>query len=603
MDLLLKLIPFFFKLPLKPGNCLAGNVCNNNGSGPICGICSESGVMTAQGCKSCPPEEIIGPLRNMALVLALLAFFIFWLLYSWSPLFPSIAQYTGRCFGYCFKSKTAAGGAGYILVMMYTIVSKVKDLQDFANNAKLAQYFKIFVGYFQVTSSFLSFQVQWPATLMSAMMWLKATINFSVLSLPGISCLWRTIKYRRKLLVYTTAPLVFIALLAVPSCIALFRIWCSSSDQMDQGRLQSRQRRLSATLDRFWNAVMFTVFMMYPLVCLITLEPFDCQPYGLGLLGSDLREPCPDMISFERVWASLFIVMYPVGIPLASIIVLRSMGVHRLAQEKIDAAVITAMINLFIKRTTSVESHRIAQILGPIGSNQEDFRKRVRELYRFLWHSSTADCDESKAKQFGTQKLKIQINHAKGLPKMDRYGSIDPFCIIDFAGKIERTTMRQNTYSPSWDCEYFVFDVDQTCLDSKDLHTLKIKVMDWDRLGKNEVVGEVEINPEKIESILNSEEGFSEIFDLDVKPRGKQMPETKSTDCCCRIWSSEVGDECLPTTSPSFQLQIQIHHLACSLCGSEIAKLKEFATKYDTDQVTFVESYWLNHISLYLLIK
>jgi hypothetical protein len=557
--------------------------------------------MTAQGCKSCPSEEIIGPLRSMAIVLSSLAFSMFWLLYSWSPLFPSIVKHLGKCFCSIFKSRNAAGGAGYALVVLYTILSKINDFRDFANNAKITQYFKIFVGYFQVTSSFLSFQVHWPATLMSAMMWLKATINFSVLSLPGISCLWRTISYRRKLLVYTTAPLVFIALLALPSCIAFLRIWWISSDHTNQRQLESLQQRFSHSLDRFWNAVMFTVFMMYPLVCLITLEPFDCQPYGLGLLSTDLREPCPDMLSFERMWASLFIFLYPVGIPLASIVVLRSMGVHRLAQEKLDAAVVTAMINLFIKRTTSVESQRIAQIIGPIGSNQEDFCRRVREMYRFLWHEST-DCNESDLKQFGTQRLKVQINHAKGLPKMDRYGSIDPFCMIDFAGKSERTTMKQNTLEPSWGDEFFVFDVDQICVESKDLLTLNIKVMDWDRLGRNELVGKVEITSEKIENILNSEVGFSEVFDLEVNIHENQKLETNK-DCCCKHWSSEVSSEERHGTIPSFQLQIKVQRLSSNLIGSEIAKLREFARKYDTDQVMFNGLYWLCRVSVNFRMK
>ena len=104
---------------------------------------------------------------------------------------------------------------------------------------------------------------------------------------------------------------------------------------------------------------------------------------------------------------------------------------------------------------------------------------------------------------------------------------------------------------------------------------MKIKVMDWDRLGKNELVDEVEIHPEKVKCILNSEVGFCELFDLEVKILGDKLS------------GATISNEGLPISSPSFQLQFEVHHLDCSLVGSEIAKLKEFAAKYDTDQVIF----------------
>jgi hypothetical protein len=243
------------------------------------------------------------------------------------------------------------------------------------------------------------------------------------------------------------------------------------------------------------------------------------------------------------------------------------------------------MINLFVKRTTTVESQRIAQILGPIGANKDDFRRRVHELYSFLWPGPTSACDDNKVRLFGTHKLRVQIKHASGLPKMDRYGSIDPYCTIELAGKFERTTTKQNTYEPSWDGEYFVFDVDHTTLDSKELLALKIKVMDWDRLGKNELVGEVEIHPQKIEHILNSEAGYGEILDLDVKIVGVHVLPDDNKNCCFQMCSANFADEGLLTSSPSFQIQVEIKHLETTLIGSEIAKLKEFAMKYDADQV------------------
>ena len=81
----------------------------------------------------------------------------------------------------------------------------------------------------------------------------------------------------------------------------------------------------------------------------------------------------------------IFTMVYPIGIPLASILVLRSMGVHRLAKEKVDAALTAAMTNLYIKRTTSIEPQKITQLMGPVGEDQSEFKRRARALYAIVW--------------------------------------------------------------------------------------------------------------------------------------------------------------------------------------------------------------------------
>jgi hypothetical protein len=76
-------------------------------------------------------------------------------------------------------------------------------------------------------------------------------------------------------------------------------------------------------------------FLLYPLVSLITLEPFNCQPTGLGLLTADYREVCPNRRSFEVFYAAIFLVLYPIGIPIANIVMLRWLRVHEIARNKV----------------------------------------------------------------------------------------------------------------------------------------------------------------------------------------------------------------------------------------------------------------------------
>lgn len=555
--------------------------------------------MTTQGCKECPAEAEIVPLRNIAIGIAFVAFFAFWLWFSWSPFFPSIGHYLNGIFSGLWKLSTANDKLQSWKGKAYKYVKGIHKLMQKASEIKLPQYFKIFVGFFQVTSSFISFQVKWPNTFLNAMQWMKATINFSVLSLPGVSCLWKTIMYRRKLLIYTLSPLCFIALLLVPVCVAEFRIWQTKKLPVGADKTASRKKRYGATLDRFWNGVMFTAFMLYPLLSLITLEPFNCQPAGLGLLAADFREPCPEPSSLERVWASFFIILYPIGIPLASIIVLRMMGVHRLAKEKVDAALTAAMISLYIKRTTSVESQKITQLIGPIGEDQDEFKRRVRALYEIIWPAQAKDPSQARGQdansiseqkaarllRIGSKRVKVKVLRAYGLPKTDRFGSIDPFCWISLAGRKERTKAHKDRQEPTWEDEEFIFEIEERTQMADDKLTLIIQVMDWDQMGKNTLVGQAGIEATDIRRIVDAEPGKSEIFELTVEVvPGVKVEGIVSAGCLsCKNTQSSSNTE----QGETFQIFVQVESIGGIIAGAEISLIKEFSILYDANQVTF----------------
>jgi hypothetical protein len=550
--------------------------------------------MTTQGCKVCPPDDVVEPLRNMAIVVASIAFLIFWVWFSWSPYFPVVEEYLNQILCVCYKrgnqaqkfAKKVNNGFGLL-----------KTVQDKAAELQLPQYFKIFVGFFQVTSSFLTFQVKWPGTFLNAMMWLKATINFSVLSLPGVSCLWKSISYRSKLLFYTLSPLILVALLALPVGIVFIGVKQSKQDTTrNKEKAISRRKQVGAILDRFWNGVMFTAFMLYPMLSLVTLEPFNCQPVGLGLLAADYRVPCPEPASLERIWAAVFIMVYPVGIPVASILVLRRMGVHRLAKEKIDAALTVAMINLYIKRTTSEASQKITQLVGPIGKDEIEFKRRVNALYALVWpdralvqavkQDSTAEQQDIESLRIGSRRIGITVLKALGLPRTDLFGSTDPFCSISLAGRKERTKVCKNTTSPCWDKEDFIFEIEETMQTTKDgLLTLTIEVIDWDQLGNNTAIGIGIIDEKEVKRIINTAPGYSECFELVVKVNhGVEIESYVSAGCqfyhtTGKLNNNSKGKGC-------FALYVQIQSMETVVAGTEIALIREFSMKYDADGVS-----------------
>ncbi len=568
--------------------CLGNNVCGNNGTGPVCGLCDITGVMTTRGCQPCPPEEIIAPIRTVSIILVSIIFLFFWIWFSWTPFFPNLGELLGKV---VFCLKDIGEKAGNLKEKLENLYSAFTTLKEWSDKIKFPQYFKIFVSFFQVTSSFISFQVQWPPTLLSALTWLKATVNFSVLALPGVSCMWRTISYRQKLLTYTISPLVFVALLGLPSLVGMAR---NRLCTIDRGGIEygTHKKRLDESLDRFWNGVMFSAFMLYPMLSLVVMEPFNCMPSGLGLLNADYREPCPVILSFERLWACVFTLLYPVGIPIGSILVLRSMGVHEIARKKIEAATISAMIHLYVQRTTSKESQTITKIIGPVCADEIEFKRRVKALFDLTCRSSDAALgkpDDASVLNIGIKRLKIKILDATNLPKMDKFGLMDPFCILSFAGKKERTTVKQNTLNPSWDNEEFIFEIDRNITEAE--LVLTIEVFDWDLLGSNELTGAATIRSEDIIRIIHSNPGHSECFGFDIDVQAKSSNDDSgghSSDslCCECLKPGTVSTSDPESNSNSFQLNVKVESIDTVIAGSELSRIKAFSMMYDANQVT-----------------
>ena len=113
------------------------------------------------------------------------------------------------------------------------------------------------------------------------------------------------------------------------------------------------------------------------------------------------------------------------------------------------------------------------------------------------------EVDESRA---GPRRLEISLLRARHLPKFDRLGTIDGYCMLNFAGKDFETKVVKNTYSPDWN-EKFTFEIDDV---SKRPSAVSITVMDWDRLSKNEKVGEIVITSERMWDVLRTRDNWTE---------------------------------------------------------------------------------------------
>ena len=336
----------------------------------ICGLCAPGWALTSSGCSACPGEDKLAPLRGVAIALFAIFSFLVWYFLSWLPIIKA---------GDAGSEAHSAAGGKCVPKKLRNIIDDTKNFQVarrisqnvfmiFSSDQlgrimadvvqSLPPYLKIYITFFQISASFLVFGVTWPALLMSMMVWLKSTLFLDVLQLPGMACLWNGISFQSRLLTYTLGPIAVILLLLLPVAYAWVAGYKSKRDvECSEGS------KWSAATDAAWKNIMYWIFLIYPVVSLTTLQAFDCQPPGLGRLAADLNELCPSNTSFLRVWSFLFIIVYPLGIPLFCYCSMVQMGVHLVAQDTVNSCLLRALLAVYMQRTANYESRLLISIL------------------------------------------------------------------------------------------------------------------------------------------------------------------------------------------------------------------------------------------------
>ena len=219
---------------------------------------------------------------------------------------------------------------------------------------------------------------------------LKATVFLDLFRLPGVSCLWAGASFLSRLLLYTVVPIVAVVCLGLPVMVTLVCSVMSTPIGSDE------------ILSRFQKTLNVFLFLIYSVVSVVTLEAFDCNPPGLGLLTADFREQCPANGSFLRVYSVIFIIVYPVGVPIFILASLLFMGVHDIAQDKRNAVVVSALIGYFLRKMSLcrpgsdeedvARQRQLANIFG----DAEDaalFGARVGEVFATVQKDKTANLE------------------------------------------------------------------------------------------------------------------------------------------------------------------------------------------------------------------
>ncbi len=223
------------------------------------------------------------------------------------------------------------------------------------------------------------------------------------------------------------------------------------------------------------------------------------------------------------------------------------------------------MITVYLKQTTSVESQRVAQLVGNV--DDSEFHRRARELYK-IFYSEYDSCDtgdlESESLRYNIcpRRLEVTVLSVSNLPKTDVVGSVDPFCQVSYAGSVHQTKVKRQDYNPRWEDEPFLFDLfkDQFLAENKPAPHIEVAVLDWDRFKSNDVIGSVSIPNDALNEVLNASDNCIKELELALSNNGNPVCNT-------------VG-------SPSI-IKIRLKNVGMVISGCDVLALKKFFLLYD----------------------
>jgi DNA-binding beta-propeller fold protein YncE len=248
--------------------------------------------------------------------------------------------------------------------VIHTVFSKAEEVY-------LIQYCKIFLTYFQILGAFWTFDVDWPDFLLSTMKWASYIFQFDIFHAPNISCFWAEAPFYLKLMAYTILPFVACCILYL---VPLSICWLKT---LSPKPVTERKKMKERSMDLFWQSVMVLIFFVYPVVSLTVLQAFDCRPgtdtagnNGLNRLSIDMRDMCPPWISFVRIWAGFFIIVYPIGLPVIVFCTMHFLRVREIANHAVSSEIIISMIRECIKNCNTPESSRLSTLWAILKSRQ-----------------------------------------------------------------------------------------------------------------------------------------------------------------------------------------------------------------------------------------
>ncbi|KAM4700589.1 ras GTPase-activating protein 4-like [Discoglossus pictus] len=110
-----------------------------------------------------------------------------------------------------------------------------------------------------------------------------------------------------------------------------------------------------------------------------------------------------------------------------------------------------------------------------------------------------------------SRKVRCTVFEARDLARKDRNGASDPFVRVQYNAKVQESSVVKKSCYPRWN-EVFEFDLEESFTDK-----LIIEVWDWDLVSRNDFLGKVVINLNKLQTDVQ-EEGWFRLSPGKTKP-------------------------------------------------------------------------------------
>lgn len=177
---------------------------------------------------------------------------------------------------------------------------------------------KTLIGFTQILTHFaVAFSITWPSAFEEFLHKLKA-VNLDFIELSSVDCVMET-NFFKRFIISCLTPISICCLMAICYGFVALGYRLFKADKWTRTRQFVIQTKIV-------KAFLFMLFIMYPAVSAVIFQLYKCKEVeGTYYLEADFTIQC-----FESEWNSyayigvFFILLYPIGIPLATFLILYS---------------------------------------------------------------------------------------------------------------------------------------------------------------------------------------------------------------------------------------------------------------------------------------
>ncbi|CAO2630001.1 Ras GTPase-activating protein 4 [Lemmus lemmus] len=112
-------------------------------------------------------------------------------------------------------------------------------------------------------------------------------------------------------------------------------------------------------------------------------------------------------------------------------------------------------------------------------------------------------------------RLRCSVLEARDLAPKDRNGASDPFVRVHYNGRTQETSVVKKSCYPRWN-ETFEFELEEGAADA-----LSVEAWDWDLVSRNDFLGKVVVNVQRLCSAQHEEGWFRLVPDQSKSQRGE----------------------------------------------------------------------------------